>query len=669
MSRDWLQEDLWRAHMSWLTPAWISKTADGRRSFSAKAWIDALEKARYKVAIFYTKQHDGFCTFPSRHCSVKPERDYFGECVHEAHSRGMRILAYHSSVLDVMLAAEHEDWRVRRRDGTPAEGFFTATFPGSYLCINNPAYRAVMIDQLSELLAYRPDGLWLDVYQPNSDHNCFCRFCQERFSRENEGKDIFETTGSAWYLKCYASFLEEIDALAKSSDPDCVITCNSGPKNLSIDRITDLLTHEGNSAAQDSAIAIAMRAFGKPYEVTYRMYTVVGSWAMKSRDAILLESATIAAHNGACSIELAPTNTAIIQQDPISTLAEVGTYIRAREKYLVHTLPVYDACYFIPDDSYGASWETRTLRSWDSVLQERDIPYGFATSDTDLAGFPLAICDGRAPIDERRAAKLAEYVRNGGQLIVECNVGAGGSAARELMTNLLGIEMKGHCETKVLYLSRIDERLREGMGMDPLVVEGEAALFKAVSAEALAYYTYPCGEKGVGKNVWMNVPPSIASSHDVAITVHGFGKGRAMFIGCPLGFSEIPKRKGLEHFDRRVFPVQLAANLARFMLKDPLLQATTPAGVEIVVNVQEQRHIVHVLNRYVEGEYYESRSGSLKLAGIHVVINEGRIGKVKRVFLVDDEGRLAEAAVTRTGAWMRIDFPALGVHAMAVLEH
>ena len=93
MKKDWLSEDLWRAHVSWLTPAWIGKTEDGRKAFSAREWMDKIQEAQYKVLIFYAKFHDGFCTFPSKYCSVKPERDFFGECVEEAHKRGMRIQA------------------------------------------------------------------------------------------------------------------------------------------------------------------------------------------------------------------------------------------------------------------------------------------------------------------------------------------------------------------------------------------------------------------------------------------------------------------------------------------------------------------------------------------------------------------------------------------------
>jgi alpha-L-fucosidase len=670
MAEEWLVEDLWRAHVSWLTPEWIGHTEEGRKAFSAKQWIETMQAAHYRTLIFYTKHHDGFCTFPSKHARVAPERDYFGECVKEAHARSMKIMAYYSSVLDVMIAADHEDWRVRQRDGTPpSDAWYSKIYPGAYLCINNPGYRAVVLDQLRELLAYKPDGIWLDVYSPLTLENCFCAHCQARYAKEQKGLDLFDTRGTGWYRDCYADFLKDMNALIKGTDPHCVVTCNTGPRDPNSDAIQDFLTHEGNSAEQDSAISRAVRDTKKPHEVTYRMYTIVGSWAMKSRDTILLESATIVAHNGACSIEFAPTNTARFQHDAVATLSEVGAYIRQREKYLLRTTPLYDACYLLPDSSYGKAEFTKTLQSWDSVMQERDIPYSFGFSRTDLSPFPLVICDSRTPMTDGLAARLADYVHKGGSLIVECNVGEGGSKARQRMSEVLGIEITGHSEKGVHYLSRIDSRLMEGMGQDELIVEGPAVTFTPTTAEPLARYTYEVGEKGVGKYIWMIVPPAARGTDDVGISENTYGAGKALFLGCPLGFSEIPRHKGLEKFDRRVFCLQFAANLARFLIGDPLIREATPAGIEVVVNAQKGRHVVHLLNRYIEGEYYESRNGILHLADVVLPINEKRIGRITRAFFVTGSGEERETALKRSGTWAEITIPRLGVHEMIVLEH
>ena len=169
MSIDWLTKDLWRAHVSWLTPNWVGSTEEGRRAFDAVRWIDQLQSAHYQTLIFYIKHHDGFCTYPSRFSNIQPERDFFGECAREARKRGMRILAYYSSNLDQLSGAEHPEWQVTDRDGNPAKGWFDNLWPGSYMCINNPDYRYLLFGQLVELRDnYQSDGFWMDVFGPHT---------------------------------------------------------------------------------------------------------------------------------------------------------------------------------------------------------------------------------------------------------------------------------------------------------------------------------------------------------------------------------------------------------------------------------------------------------------------------------------------------------------------
>jgi uncharacterized lipoprotein YddW (UPF0748 family) len=131
-SKQWLSKDLWRAHVSWLTPEWIGTTQDGRKAYNAVEWLDNLQRANYRSLIFYVKFHDGNCVFPSKYdASDPPERDYFGECIAEAKKRGMKVMPYYSSVLDYELARKHEDWRVVGRDGKVKQAGFDFVVPGA----------------------------------------------------------------------------------------------------------------------------------------------------------------------------------------------------------------------------------------------------------------------------------------------------------------------------------------------------------------------------------------------------------------------------------------------------------------------------------------------------------------------------------------------------------
>ena len=676
MSKDWLSNDLWRAHVSWLTQEWIGKTQDGRQAFNAVEWIDNLQRAKYDSLIFYLKHHDGNCTFKSRHDATEPpERDFYGECVAEAHKRGMRVMAYYSSVLDYELALQHEDWRVLGRDGKQKSFWFSGVVPGAYLCINNPEYRQLMLNQIQEILDYGSDGVWIDVYSPMSDdENCFCPSCRKKYHAET-GSDIFDTTCDDWYEKCYVDFLREMNDKTKAYNPECVVTVNQRRTPGCLD-IMDFYTTESDSAAMASIYCRSLRDGKKPYEITYRMYTRVGSWSMKSADVIKLESATIIAHGGACSIEIAPTNTGFFQKDAIDTLEKVGSYIQKIGKYCVDTQPLYDAAYLLPEPTYGVRWY------WDSVLAERDVPFRIAYRDTDISKYQLVILDPMTPLDEALAEKLEAYVKGGGSLIVECNTGACGSKEYKKLMDVLGLESALKVSGNIRYLGNIDGALKEGVGNDPLIVENVRAKYFSVDSELdspyysiiptgarpLAFYNYACGDEGLGKNVWYRVPPAIHCSDEPAITVNQYGKGKAMFLACPLVYSELNSHKKPDSTDRRVFVLQFASNLVRFMMHEPLLRPTTPAGVEVVVNRQGRHHIVHVLNHYLQGEYYESRNGLLKLAGIKLSINGNRIGAENKISTAGDGGEPKEIPYERDGKWIDITLPELATNEILIIE-
>lgn len=671
MSMEWLSKDLWRAHVAWLTPPWVGTTEEKRTDFDAKRWLDQIQSAHYRVLIFYIKHHDGYCTFPSKYSKIQPERDFFGECVAETRKRNMRIVAYYSIIYDQITGKEHPDWQVKGRDGNPVKGGFTSYWPGAYCCINNPGYRELMLGQLTELRdIYKPDGFWLDVFgpslfifAPSTDANCFCQYCQDKYKKETGGGSLFDTTGNLWYESCFVDLMKEIRDIVKKDNPDCVLGQNKGQRIPGVDKFVDFNTYEAVTAPTMSLICRSLRSANKPFEITFRPYTAVHSWAMKGPDRVLLESAVTVAHRGACSIEIPPTAYGKILDEPVNRLKEVGAYIREREPYLVDTEPVYDAAVFQHESQRGGTGNA----GWTSVLMERDIPFALLYSDADFSPYRLLILDDMATVDEKWAKKLRNYVNKGGNLIVESGAAQFGTSAGGILSNVLGISSLGKTGYSAHYLSGLDKCLVADMGEDDLIVEGEAYRIGLTTAKSLAYYQYEFADRSPDKNILVNLPPKRTRSDDPAITINHYGKGRAMYIACPLGTTEIHNHRN-KRDDAREYPIQLAANLARFMIGEPLLRGTTPAGVEVVVNFQNSRHIVHLLSHYVCGQFYDNRPGILKLADITVSINERRIGHVRRAFQASGYKKV-KLTVQRDTPWVEVKIPELKVHGLIVLEH
>ena len=664
---DWLSHDLWRAHVSWVTPGWVEALAGGRSDFDAVRWLDQIQSAHYRTLIFYTKFHDGLCTFRSRltdHCA---ERDLFGECVAEVRKRGMRVLAYYSSYLDQDAGSKHPEWQVKQRDGKPVAGWPALRWPDAYCCINNPEYRSFMLGQITEVCGnYRPDALWLDVFELIAGENCFCPSCQAKYQVETGGS-LFDTHDARWFRACHVALLDEINRLVKGINPDCAIGQNTGTRHPEYDRIDDLFTRECFTAPVTSLYCRSMRPLGKPFETTSRLYSSVHSWAIKSSERVLLEALATVVHGGASCMELHPTATGKLMDEAVSRVTEVGGYIRAIEPYLLDTQPVYDAGVFQPAESQGTVFgTTNPAGGWTTALLERDVPFACLYPDAELSPYRLVILDSSIVPDAALAARLAEYVERGGRLIVECGA-AFGTAAEKTLLKVLGIEGQGKTGGAAHYLSGLDGRIASDMGEDDLIVEGEAYRIAATTASPLAFYRYELTARGPIRDLYMNLPPKATRSDDPAITVNQYGKGVAMFVGCPLTTVEIRNHRN-NAADAREYPTQLAANLARFMVGEPLLRGTTPAGVEVVVNRQPGRHVVHLLNQYVTGQYYDNRKSVLKLADVPVSINEGRIGKITRAFRLSG-GRRVRLSIRRSGPWAEVRIAKLGVHELIVLEH
>jgi hypothetical protein len=553
------------------------------------------------------------------------------------------------------------------REGKPAPGWYDPYWPGSYCCLNHPGYRRLVLGQLAELRdKYHPDGFWLDGYFPHTGENCFCEFCRTKYRNET-GRDLLETKGEAWYDTCLVDFTREVRNLVKEINPACVLGQNTGSRIPGVEEYVDFLTHEAVDSSTISLMCRGMRSLGKPYESTYRLYSSVGSWAMKGWNRILLEAGTTLAHGGACCLELPPLQTGKIMDEPVERLKELGKFVRAIEPYVVGTKGVYDAAIFDPETQFG--WSNRPNPGWHSVLMERDIPFNIIYSNAEISEYPLIILDDKITLDEWLAEKLKAFVNEGGSLIVEAGAAQFGTPAGDIISEILGLTSQGKTGQPAQYLSDLDNRLKTNMGEDELIIEGEAYKVNVTTAKPLAFLRYEFSPRAADKNIMINLPPAKSRSNDPAITVNPFGQGRAMFIACPLAAHEIKGHKS-RWDDAREFPMQLAENLARFMIRQPLLPGNTPAGVEVVINAKENLHIVHLLNNYATGQYIDNRKGLLKLANVPVTLNEQRIGRVKKAFSLNyAENQKVELPLRRNGAWVEVKIPEMSVYEIIILEH
>jgi len=134
----------------------------------------------------------------------------------------------------------------------------------------------------------------------------------------------------------------------------------------------------------------------------------------------------------------------------------------------------------------------------------------------------------------------------------------------------------------------------------PLLVKGKAYKIKPTTAEVLATYHYPADNFTRATSIFTTVSsPRVKNSGDPAITINKYGKGRVVFIGCNFGDGELVRPRQRQYEIAHAYPKQIVDNIITLLLKDGKTVLTNaPAGVEIIVNKQDRRYIVHLINNY-----------------------------------------------------------------------
>jgi len=665
----WYTDDLWKAYLGWLSPRWASP----REHFNAKVWCDHLERGGFRVAVVHAKHHDGLCFYPSRFRDTQNERDFFGEIVSEAKRRGIRIVAYYSTIFDSQSAEEHPEWCCREQDGSITE-LKWPPFPMGACCHNNPGYRGFLLGQLEEIQTrYDTDGFWMDGFDYTGfpSQGCFCHYCRERFARERT-KTLDEVylprVGPTdelklWQRDVFRELMEEIRAIADRDGRERIVLFNNAGANLElgyeeIDALCTLHSMEAHTPVTKSFMSRLLACQHRPFEIYWPVSDKVFSWTPRTTAMLTLEASIVVAHGGTLLPGFDITPSGHIPDYQTRQLGEVGRYLRAREAYLTDAGPVYDVGLFLGKER----WKDER-GNWGIALLRNQIPFCLLPLHaTDLLPYRVVIVEDGFPMTERLAEVLEQYVGDGGSAIIERD--AAGLVHEEVgggfrLTQLLGVEPRGRTGFETSYLGGLDERIAGELWDEPVRSDGEAWSIETTTAKPLALYVYPVARYSRERWIWREPnPPRRAVSGDPAITLNRYGKGKAIYVACPLG------KKDDRRQQRMI--TRLAVNLVNFLVEEPLIRSEAPSGVEVVVTRQAGRHIVHLLNHYVdESSRYDRGEDTVPvLADVAVWINERRVGRVKRIVRIPEGDELP---IERDGSWVRVCAERLAVHEMFCL--
>lgn len=224
---DWMQSCYTRLlidnHISEDDPSFMTR-------FDPLRYVALVKQAGVEASMVYACDHNGNCYYPSQvghpHRNLN-DRDIFGETVSRLRQAGLHPIAYYTAIYHNHSARTHPAWRMQDPTGQQHDGRYW------WSCPNNADYRAFTKAQVSEVIGYDVDGIFIDMtFWPVV---CCCPNCREKYFRQT-GRDIPETidwADPAWVAfqrfreSSMVDFCEELAAAIKAIKPITVTFQNS----------------------------------------------------------------------------------------------------------------------------------------------------------------------------------------------------------------------------------------------------------------------------------------------------------------------------------------------------------------------------------------------------------------------------------------------------------
>ena len=681
----WYQQSFRKVHLLYVSPPWAQHRGE---KFDADAYADAYAAAGVDLVQLYTKDHHGVCYFP---CSLglPYPRDIVGELLAALKARNIRITAYVSMFFDNYAMGVHPDWRAVNEAGDPHKtGPFIHASPCS-------PYQEFLLTQLQELAArYDVDGYWLDIIplarampqelwmlqpHPVPDYSIWA---QRRY-REVTGNNLPRQPGPEQTDEIYEFMTSEVDAFMnrayatlRKHRPDAVITYNgAGAPGDPLDS-ADLISIEGHAPHYGRQSFIARWAKGqhKPFEMMtaggLSRTEYGGGWNavdQKPANILKLEAATVLAHGGNPVIGQVPFPNGATDASQFKTFGQVFPPIKALEPWLVTATAVSEIGVVLASKPRAAS--AHWLRMKDgaeaahNALLDEHLQYDIIRlQGEDLSRYCCLVLAEQTALNDEEIAALRDYVRNGGTLIAAGAAslfdGRGRRRADFGLADVFGVSHIGIMRTDFAYL-RLDEAALQGnVTAVPILVDRVPEEVRTSGANVLARLVEPESRRSDATTVlWGDAHPDESRVHP-GLTEHRFGAGLCRYLAFA------PKTNGLPN----AWVKLLLRKLVRAAVPQPLLLTNAPAGVEVTLNRQQGRLVVHFVNHHAgDPERLSIDSSPLRLAGINAAIDLKQAGLPEAKTVRSVPGGETAPTEIRDG---RLAFivPDFAIHAVLVVE-
>ncbi len=586
--------------------------------FSAAEYVKMVKLAQCESSMVYACDHNGNCYYPTEvghmHHGLKG-RDAFGEVVKLLRAEAITPIAYYTVNYHNDCARRFPEARIIDNVGIDHDGRYHYTCPNQRNAEN--FYRA----QIREILQYDVDGLFIDMtFWPSI---CCCDACQKKF-----GEPLPETIDwddPKWVRfqrfreRSMAEFAQRMTDFAKSIKPEISVVHQFSPvlhgwylgQSSGIAAASDYAS--GDFYGSKSQQRFAVKAFDAytqkpPFEfMTSRCVDLHDHTSGKSDEELYLSALTTLANGGAYFFIDAINPDGTMESSFYGRLGKTNrelTPFREAVADPAGRLTAETALYFSMASCVDRRLNGEIFRNFDGgrannmqvrknavldeclghaeALNRVHIPWKVLTDQSrDFSGLEVIIVPQAAYLSGAECGRLRQFVADGGTLIATGTTSLydenGNTSGNFALADVFGIDFTGKYSDKITYT-----------GSEKVLAEGNVPLVAAhPDTQVRAHLTFPdfpAFDPVHYASIHSN-PPSTTASDYPAVTLHCFGKGRALWMAANIATTR--------HFTQIEF---LKMIYAEFLPKFVLSSKNLPESAEVTVLKNDRDLIVAIVN-------------------------------------------------------------------------
>jgi len=634
-------------------------------------------------------------------------RDLLAELVPRAHVQGIHVLArIDPSCAPRALAEEHPDWFARDRAGGfyPVNEFYVT-------CPNAGYYRDRMAEVVREMLTqYDVDGIWNNQgkFAAWDTDGCYCNTCKTLFKADS-GFELPLTENwddpawrafNEWRYRRIAAWVAHMHAEIHRAKPAAIFIAavqlmesleTIRPGGWDIDywlEHQDVPTFEcqrrntapwwpGLQAKYLSSIAPDNQRW-MTVSYFYPWWRLYATPEAENRAWIAQQFA-----NGVNSwLHINGGYSELFDRRSLAPMREVFARLARWERYfdgaqsgarvaLVFSRHTQDN--YAGGDTHGKYFDA--VRGFYCALLEAHIPFDVISDKfidaARLARYRTLVLPNMACVDDAGAAAIEAFVAGGGSVVATFDTGMhtrdGAVRAEPAFAKMFGVTVRGRRSDLKSSYARIDDAqdpLVAGIG-DTDLIPNEGALVEVTAApgRSVPLTLIPPVIAHSGATISIPEYSAIRATTDVPVAVRGtHGKGRTVYFANPM--DALFYRYGFPDLGR------VLANAVRHALADGHnLEVDAPEFVDIALNVQPRRKLVHLINfpvaKQLSTGWRHAGRTIVPLRDIPVRVKLAAGERVREVRVASSEMVIA---CVQEGEWACVTAPALEDHEIIIFE-